>query len=500
MDLLKRARTLLRVRSGPLWSSPSEDGPSRVGGRWQNWAGNQSATPTSSPPDPPTTENEVIAAVNKARNAGKKVRVLGSGYSFSPLVPTDDCMLDISKMDGCHIDETSKTVTAEPGITISQLHRALMQKKLCLKTAPVIPWVTVGGALGTGVHGTGGKCGTLADLILKARVVDASGTLREVDGPLSGNVKDDGRALGCNLGAIGVVTSVTFQAVDLFNLEAKEDTRNYWLQDTMLSRDGLSRLLQEAPYVSALWWPGTERCWVKKWNYTTTEPTTSKVQYLLEQLGIWIGTAPVTEIGKLLARHPEWTPIFTSMVFDQIRHQTYVSPAPDVFHFLSQYPKVWDMQFAFDVDDYSHAGIDGVVNAWKALVKILEEYRSKGLFPQNMAAHMRHIRSSVSLLSPSTGHKGSVALEIVTLHGQQQGLWANFFAEVETAWLGLEGRPHWGKLHSWGDAGGEPHNATKLKEILKKYPPENLAAFRQVRQNWDPNFLFQNPYTEALDL
>jgi L-gulonolactone oxidase len=380
------------------------------------------------------------------------------------------------------------------------VHRALVRKGLCLESAPVIPWVTVGGALATGVHGTGREFGTLADLVVQAQVVDASGTLHIVDGPKSTTLTDAGRALGCNLGALGVVTAVTLQAVDLFHLEAEDDTRNYWLASTMLSLGGLRALLRAAPYVSALWWPGTERCWVKKWTRTTAAPTTSNVQYFMEQLGIWLGANLVTEIGKVLARHPTWTPIFTSMVFDQIRHQTYVSPAPDVFHFITRYPKVWNMSFAFDLDGYSDAGVGGVVDAWKALVDILECYRGKDLFPQNMAAHMRHINTSASLLSPSTGHDGSVALEIATLQGQRDDVWPKFFAAVETAWLKLGGRPHWGKLHGWGDAGGEPHNPSRLREILDLYPSSNLTAFRAVRQDWDPDHLFQNPYTEALQL
>jgi hypothetical protein len=252
--------------------------------------------------------------------------------------------------------------------------------------------------------------------------------------------------------------------------------------------------------VSALWWPTTERCWVKQWNRTAEPVSTFPVQYFLDQLGVWLGAPLVTRMGKLLAKHPDWTPIFTAMVFDQIKHQTFISPAPEVFHFITKYPMVWDMSYAFDVDDYSAKGIANVVGAWQALVDVLEQYRDHVKFPQNMATHMRHLRSSNSLLSPSAGHKGSVALEIVTLQGQDLEFWSKFFACVERKWLDLGGRPHWGKLHAWGDAGGDPHNPSQLKRIRDLYPPENFEAFRAVRNLFDPDRLFDNPYTVALEL
>jgi L-gulonolactone oxidase len=494
VELLDFVRVGLQAPGpGPLWSRSSADPKRSLNYRWRNWARNQEAKPDGWPK--PKSESEVSQEIARVPS-GKHVRVLGRGYSFSPLVPTDDVLLDMTKMIDCQVDKTGKTVTAGPGTTIARLHRKLVRNGLCLPTAPVIPWITVGGAFGTGVHGTGRSQGSLADLVVQAQVVDASGKVHVVDGR-----SNEWRALGCNLGALGVITSVTFQAVELFNLKAKDDTQNYWLETTMLSRDELRRLLTEPEYVAALWWPGTERCWVKKWNRTNEEPTTSDVQYFLDQLGVRLGAGFVTRIGKLLCAHPTWTPIFTSLTFDAIEHQEHVSPAPDVFHFLTQYPMVWNMSYAFDVEGYADVGIDRVVNAWKALVAILEEHRRKGEFPQNMAVHMRHIQSSGSLLSPSTGHDGSVMLEIVTLQGGDSCRgWKGFFGEVEDAWLALGGRPHWGKVHGWGNAGGQPQNPNRLPEILASYPPANVAVFRALRQAWDPTGKFQNLYTTELGL
>jgi len=166
---LEKTRTGLRV------SSPGIDTHAallRGGHTWQNWAKNQEATPHHW--HRPNSEHDVTKVITEARDANEKVRVLGKGYSFSPLVPTDDHIVDVTHMNTCSVDVAQKTVTAGPGTTIDELERALQRKKLCLETAPVIPWVTLGGALGTGVHGTGSAHGTLADLVVEARVVDAN--------------------------------------------------------------------------------------------------------------------------------------------------------------------------------------------------------------------------------------------------------------------------------------------------------------------------------------
>ena len=59
-----------------------------------NWVGNQTCTPARRVS--PASEQEVQAAVREAIAAGRGVRVVATGHSFSPVHLTDGTMLTIS--------------------------------------------------------------------------------------------------------------------------------------------------------------------------------------------------------------------------------------------------------------------------------------------------------------------------------------------------------------------------------------------------------------------
>ena len=54
---------------------------------WRNWGRNVSATPAEV--QHVGTVEAVAAAVRRASSSGQRVRVAGSGHSFTPLVATD---------------------------------------------------------------------------------------------------------------------------------------------------------------------------------------------------------------------------------------------------------------------------------------------------------------------------------------------------------------------------------------------------------------------------
>ena len=66
--------------------------------KWTNWAGNQSCRPRSEVR--PVSRGELVDTVAGATAEGRRIRVPGSGHSFTGAALTDDLMVDISALSG----------------------------------------------------------------------------------------------------------------------------------------------------------------------------------------------------------------------------------------------------------------------------------------------------------------------------------------------------------------------------------------------------------------
>ena len=78
---------------------------------------------------------------------------------------------------------------------------------------------TVAGAISTGTHGTGGQRASLSAQVSGLELVTGKGELLRADAEENPDVLDVAR-LG--LGALGILTSVTFDVEPMFTLEAHE--------------------------------------------------------------------------------------------------------------------------------------------------------------------------------------------------------------------------------------------------------------------------------------
>ena len=89
---------------------------------------------------------------------------------------------------------------------------------------------TVAGAISTGTHGTGGQRASLSAQVSGLELVTGKGELLQADARQNPDVLDVAR-LG--LGALGILTAVTFDVEPMFTLEAHESP--------MLWDEGLDR-------------------------------------------------------------------------------------------------------------------------------------------------------------------------------------------------------------------------------------------------------------------
>ncbi len=177
---------------------------------WTNWAGNQSASPLLV--ERPTSEEQLVDAVRRSVLAGRQVRAVGTGHSFTAAAVAEQTLLDLSGY--CTIrsaDQRTGRVTVDAGITLESLNTQLHQRGLAMANLGDIAYQTVSGAISTGTHGTGARLGGLATQVVEMTVVTGSGQLTTLTG-------DDLRLAVVGLGAFGIISTLTLQCVPAFRL------------------------------------------------------------------------------------------------------------------------------------------------------------------------------------------------------------------------------------------------------------------------------------------
>src|SRR5262245_45873360 len=92
--------TLPTLKVGDAKLSPPL--PYRTNQSWENWGRTARCQPEFS--FYPEHVEDLIQIVEFARERGKKIRVVGSGHSWSGLVPTDGVLVYVQKMNKVSMD------------------------------------------------------------------------------------------------------------------------------------------------------------------------------------------------------------------------------------------------------------------------------------------------------------------------------------------------------------------------------------------------------------
>jgi FAD/FMN-containing dehydrogenase len=154
-----------------------------------------------------------------------------------------DDMMTTKHLDAIEsIDVENRTVTCQTGVSLETLHAALWEKGLVLDTAPALDWVTVGGAISTGSHGSGPA--SISSSVIGCRLVTSDGDVVEIDehhGWLD--------AVRVSLGMLGILSTVTLRVTDAFDVA---------LTRTRIPTQDWKRFLSEGEMSYLLWFPHTD--------------------------------------------------------------------------------------------------------------------------------------------------------------------------------------------------------------------------------------------------
>jgi L-gulono-1,4-lactone dehydrogenase len=421
---------------------------------WRNWAGNETARPARIAT--PRSAQEVADEVRRAGADGLTVRMAGTGHSFTPAAATDGVLLRPGGLTGIRaVDPEAGLVTVEAGCPLQVLNAGLLARGLSLANMGDIQVQTVAGAIQTGTHGTGRDIGGMAAQVAGLELVLADGTVRTCTAVDSPNLFDAARV---GLGALGIVTSVTFRIVPLFLLEAREEPMRW---SEVISR--LDELTSQNEHFEFYWFPHTEGCLIKR-NNRSAGPARplGRMRYLLDDEFLSNTLFGVTcRLGHAV---PAVITRVNRAAGKALGSRTYVDAAYKVF--------TSPRRVRFKEQEYAIPR--------ESLADVLAEIRA--LFARrdwriSFPIEVRVTPGDDLWLSTAYG-RSSAYIAIHVFHASPH---QEYFRDVEAVMTAAAGRPHWGKMHT--------RSAQYLRQAYPKH--ENFVA---LRDELDPERRFGNAY------
>ncbi|MCW2797802.1 D-arabinono-1,4-lactone oxidase [Nocardioides sp.] len=424
---------------------------------WTNWSGLESARPERVV-DPGDTA-DVVAEVERARAEGSTVKMVGTGHSFTAISAPEKTMLRPVRMSGIvSIDRAAMTVTAYAGTHLKTLNDELERLGLSLHNMGDIAEQTLAGAISTGTHGTGGVAAGLSAQVDGLELVTGTGEVLQATADENADVLGVARV---GLGALGILTKVTFRVEPLFVLEAHEEPMAW---DEALG--SFDERVAGSHHVDMYWFPHTDRLLTKRNNRLDADPSEAQP---LGRFRAWLDDDFLsnTAFGLLTAganRLPRVIPRMNRMNASLLGARTY----SDVPHrvFTARRSVVFrEMEYAVP----RPAGLE----ALREVRRALDASDLKISFP----VEIRVAPADDIPLSTASG-RDSFYLAFHTHRGADH---RDYFALMEPILRAHDGRPHWGKVHTRTAA-----------DLAPAYP--RFAEFLAMRDRLDPDRVFANAY------
>ncbi|MEV7997202.1 FAD-binding protein, partial [Streptomyces sp. NPDC086077] len=229
-------------------------------GTWRNWGGNVAARPARAVT--PASVEELTEAVRRAAEEGLTVKAVGSGHSFTSIAATDGVLIRPQLLTGIRdIDREAGTVTVEAGTPLKRLNLALAREGLSLTNMGDIMEQTVSGATSTGTHGTGRDSASIAAQIRGLELVTADGSVLTCSEKGTEEERAVFAAARIGLGALGIVTAITFAVEPIFLLTAREEPMTF---DRVT--ESFDELWAENEHFEFYWFPHTGNTNTKRNN------------------------------------------------------------------------------------------------------------------------------------------------------------------------------------------------------------------------------------------
>ncbi len=421
-------------------------------GGWQNWS--KSLAPSKADVETPQNTADLIRLLQTTKGA---VRPVGSGHSWTPLVPAGDGgkIVRLDAFNGVRsLDKTKQTAWLGAGARLRDLSPALAEQGLAFRNLGDIDVQSLAGATSTATHGTGKNLPCLAAEIRGLKLITGAGEEMEFSANSNANLLP---AAQVALGTLGVLTEIEMQLVP---------------------RHKLHRRVRFMPYPQVL--AEAENMWQAHRNFEffyipfsgtamvithdeTDAPETPRASQesddgvmQLKALRDYLGWFPFLRkrlLGAAIANAPEENIIGESWQL--------LASARNV-HFN-------EMEY--------HLPPELALDVLDEVRDLIEREHPDVFFP----FECRMTAADTAWLSPfNAGPRVSVAV-----HTHAPDAYDFLFTKIEPIFQRAGGRPHWGKLNSLSGA-----------QVRALYP--KFDDFAKLRSELDPDNRLLNPYLHKL--
>ncbi|MEZ5570891.1 MAG: D-arabinono-1,4-lactone oxidase [Halioglobus sp.] len=417
---------------------------------WRNWSGSQQCLPAARVAPASVAELQALIA-----SASGTVRPVGAGHSFTPLVPTDDTLVSLSRLSGLiNHDPQTLQATLWAGSRLGDIGQPLEDAGQALVNMPDIDEQTLAGCLATATHGTGAGIGCMPTFIEWLQLVDARGELIECD---ANNNAELFHAARVSLGSLGIITQVRLQNVAPYRLRRETVWRDF---DEILEIAG--DMADQHRNFEFYYIPFSGM------GFTDTHDLTDEKVGSTEKIDSNESVQDLKMARDWLEGMPRLRQLILSGVVNTLSDEVTVESS------WKNYAS--ERNVRFNEMEY-HLPREHGLAALREVRTALETQHPEVFFP----IEVRFIKGDDIWLSPFYQRDTCS----IAVHRYFEEDYRPYFKTLEPIFRKYHGRPHWGKL-----------NTLQRDDFRKLYP--RWDDFVAVRRDIDPQGRFLNPYLSGL--
>lgn len=416
--------------------------------KWNNWSGFQ-----HSQPEHILKPSSIDELKNIVQNH-HKIRVVGAGHSFTPLVCTDATLLSLDHFSGVENVNTALTqANIWSGTRLFNLDQYLEPIQQSLMQQGDIDQQSLAGAVSTGTHGTGLNLHCISAYVEAFELLTASGDILTCSRQDNPNIFEAGRV---SLGSLGILTKITMQNKPRYKL--KEHVRLCSVKEFF---ENIDLWKTQHRHIECFAFSHADQLILKTLDITDEDIQPRKLSWPSED-------ALLTICCSLTKSFPALNPKLQKLLGVFIKPTTFVDWSSQIFP-TPRETKFNEMEYQIPIE----SGMECL----EAVLTALKNAKAQTFFP----VEFRFVKGDDIWLSPFY-RQDSISISVHQYHKQAPN---QLFDEIEPIFQHYRGRPHWGKMHNMG--------ASQLQALYPKWDD-----FMQLRAQLDPTQKFLNPYLEKL--